>query len=87
MIPSLEGWPTKAKEAPSPHEVKTGPAGHQPSNSKSRGEKFQALRNSWYSFHQPRKYERLTRSIKYYRYYQIHSYLMTNLVETFKCTL
>ena len=22
MIPSLEGWPTKAKEAPSPHEVK-----------------------------------------------------------------
>ena len=22
MIPSLEGWATKAKEAPSPHEVK-----------------------------------------------------------------
>ena len=22
MIPSLEGWPTKAKEAPSPHEVR-----------------------------------------------------------------
>ena len=21
MTPSLEGWPTKAKEAPSPHEV------------------------------------------------------------------
>ena len=21
MIPSLEGWPTMAKEAPSPHEV------------------------------------------------------------------
>ena len=25
MIPSLEGWPTKAKEAPSPHEVKLAP--------------------------------------------------------------
>ena len=22
MIPSLEGWPTKTKEAPSPHEVR-----------------------------------------------------------------
>ena len=22
MVPSLEGWPTKAKEAPSPHEVR-----------------------------------------------------------------
>ena len=22
MTPSLEGWPTKAKEPPSPHEVK-----------------------------------------------------------------
>ena len=22
MIPSLEGWPTKAKKAPSPHEVR-----------------------------------------------------------------
>ena len=25
MIPSLEGWPTKAKEAPSPHEVRLTP--------------------------------------------------------------
>ena len=25
MTPSLEGWPTKAKEAPSPHEVKLSP--------------------------------------------------------------
>ena len=25
MIPSLEGWPTKAKEAPSPHEVRLNP--------------------------------------------------------------
>ena len=25
MIPSLEGLPTKAKEAPSPHEVRLGP--------------------------------------------------------------
>ena len=37
MTPSLEGWPTKAKEAPSPHEVRLAPAGHQPSISKSRG--------------------------------------------------
>ena len=25
MIPSLEGWQTKAKEAPSPHEVRLAP--------------------------------------------------------------
>ena len=25
MIPSLEGWPTKAKEAPFPHEVRLAP--------------------------------------------------------------
>ena len=25
MTPSPEGWPTKAKEAPSPHEVKLAP--------------------------------------------------------------
>ena len=25
MTPSLEGWPTKAKEAPSPHEVRLTP--------------------------------------------------------------
>ena len=25
MIPSLEGWPTKPKEAPSPHEVRMSP--------------------------------------------------------------
>ena len=25
MIPSLEGWPTKAKEAPSPHQVRLAP--------------------------------------------------------------
>ena len=25
MIPSLEGWPTKAKEAPSPHAVRLTP--------------------------------------------------------------
>ena len=25
MIPSLEVWPTKAKEAPSPHEVRLTP--------------------------------------------------------------
>ena len=25
MIPLLEGWPTKAKDAPSPHEVRRTP--------------------------------------------------------------
>ena len=25
MIPSLEGWPTKAEETPSPHEVRLAP--------------------------------------------------------------
>ena len=25
MIPSLEGWPTKAKEAPFPHDVRLAP--------------------------------------------------------------
>ena len=29
--PSLEGFPTKAKEDPSPHEMSLSPAGHQPS--------------------------------------------------------
>ena len=29
--PSLEGLPTKAKEDPSPHEMRLSPAGHQPS--------------------------------------------------------
>ena len=37
MTPSLEGRPTKAKEGPSPHEVRLAPAGHQPSISKSQG--------------------------------------------------
>ena len=30
MIPSLEGWRTKAKEAPSPHEVTLAPLGTNP---------------------------------------------------------
>ena len=34
MTPSLEGWSAKTKETPSPDEVKTGPAGHQPSKLK-----------------------------------------------------
>ena len=25
VMPSLEGWPTKAKEAPSPHDVRMAP--------------------------------------------------------------
>ena len=35
--PSLEGLPTKAKEDPSPHEMRLSPAGHKPSISWSRG--------------------------------------------------
>ena len=35
--PSLEGFPTKAKEDPSPHEMRLSPADHQPSISWSRG--------------------------------------------------
>ena len=35
--PSLERLPTKAKEDPSPHEMRLSPAGHQPSISWSRG--------------------------------------------------
>ena len=35
--PSLEGLPTKAKEDPSPHEVRRSPDGHQLSISWSRG--------------------------------------------------
>ena len=30
MIPSLEGWPTKAKEAPSPHQVRLTPLDNDP---------------------------------------------------------
>ena len=35
--PSLEGLPTKAKEDPSPHEMRLSPTVHQPSISWSRG--------------------------------------------------
>ena len=38
MTPSLEGWPTKAKEAPSPHKVRPGielNIGSVPQNSKN----------------------------------------------------
>ena len=35
--PSLEGLPTKAKEDPSPHEMRLSPVGHQPSIFWSRG--------------------------------------------------
>ena len=30
MKPSLEGWPTKAKEVPSPHEVRLAPLDTKP---------------------------------------------------------
>ena len=39
VIPSLEGWPTKAKEAP-PHEVRRAPLDTNPV--------FQNLGNKWY---------------------------------------
>ena len=35
--PSQEGLPTKAKEDPSPHEIRLSPTGHQPSISWSQG--------------------------------------------------
>ena len=44
MTPSLQAWPTKAKEEPSPHEARH-PTGHQPSISKSWGE--QLLIDEW----------------------------------------
>ena len=37
VIPSLKGWSTKAKEAPSPHDIRLNPAEHQPSISMSQG--------------------------------------------------
>ena len=37
MTPSLEGWPTKAKEAPSPHEVRLTPLDTNPVFLMSRG--------------------------------------------------
>ena len=37
MTPLLEGLPTKAKEAPSPHEVRLAPLENQPSILMSRG--------------------------------------------------
>ena len=37
---SLEGLPTKAKEDPSPHEMRLFPTGHQPSISWSRGDYY-----------------------------------------------
>ena len=43
MTPSLEGWPTKAKEAPCPHDEKTDPARHQPSILISRGETLKCM--------------------------------------------
>ena len=38
MTPSLEEWPTKAKETPSPHEAGTAGHQHQPSISISQKE-------------------------------------------------
>ena len=38
--PSPEGLPTKAKENPSPHEMRLSPAGHQPSISWSLGDYY-----------------------------------------------
>ena len=35
MTPSLEGWPTKAKEVPSPHEVRLAPLDTNPVHTKT----------------------------------------------------
>ena len=42
MTPSLKGWPTKAKQAPSPHEVKLAPLGTNPA--------IQSLEGIWSVF-------------------------------------
>ena len=55
MTPPPEGWPTKAKEAPSAHEVRTEPAGNQPSMSMSRektiGNPILMIDNRWHGIH------------------------------------
>ena len=47
MIPSLEGWPTKAKEAPSPHEVRLTPLDTNPVLHCLGDKCFQCLRDLW----------------------------------------
>ena len=46
MAPSLEGWPTKAKEAPSPHEVRLAPLDTNPVFQSLR-EKVQCSNTGW----------------------------------------
>ena len=48
MTPSLEGWPTKAKEAPSPHEVRLAPLDTNPV--------FHSLRDKWNWFKAEREW-------------------------------
>ena len=43
MIPSLEGWPTKAKEVPSPHEVRMSPLDTNPVFQSLGGKNFKEL--------------------------------------------
>ena len=43
MIPSLKGWPTKAKEAPSPHEVTLAPLDTNPVFQNLGGRKYQTI--------------------------------------------
>ena len=47
MTPSLEGWPTKAKEAPSPHEVRLAPLDTNPV--------FQSLGGSYQVSHKTKR--------------------------------
>ena len=46
MTPSLEGWPTKAKEAPSPHDVRLAPLDTNPV--------FQSLGEKYLNFKVPK---------------------------------
>ena len=49
MIPSLKGWPTKAKEAPYPHEVRMSSMDTNPVFQNLGGENTKSNRNLWQS--------------------------------------
>ena len=69
--PSLEGLPTKAKEDPSPHEMRLCPTGHQLSISWSRG-------NYYYDYYYYYHYY-----YYYYYYYLIYLKYVNSQVTSF----
>ena len=50
MTPSLEEWPTKAKEAPSPHEVRLAPLDTNPVFQSLEGKSAQQKRHQKYAW-------------------------------------